>query len=347
MGLYSEAAFRRPDGLPPIPQNALSMAARTFRNEASSLVSFLARDRVRELEGLEGERAQSMRVQLEKLTLSNDAVWKREHSRPPIRAPWIIKTPYLVLCWLLDNVFDGRPLARLWYLETVARIPYNSYNSMLQLYESLGWWRLGAQAQRIHFAEAWNEYHHLAIMETLGGDRNWRDRFFAGHSAVLYYWILCFCWLLSPTLAYNFSELIEAHAVDTYGQFVDENEELLRTLPAPRIAIDYFTKDLYLYDEFQTAIPQGARRPRIENLYDTFATIRDDEAQHVATMNSCQDPEVLLRSPNYESAFAAATAAALLAERVVASLPEDGLAGAGAIASFIEDFIESGGGGLL
>lgn len=89
------------------------------------------------------------------------------------------------------------------------------------------------------------------------------------------------------------------------------------------------------------------QRPRIENLLDVFRTIRDDEAQHVQTMHSCQDPEVLLRSPNYESAFAAATAAAILAERVVASLPEDGLAGASAIASFIEDFIETGGGGLL
>ena len=39
----------------------------------------------------------------------------------------------------------------------------------------------------------------------------------------------------SPTLAYNFSELIEAHAVDTYGQFVDENEALLKQLPPPKV----------------------------------------------------------------------------------------------------------------
>ena len=96
--------------------------------------------------------------------------------------------------------------------------------------------------QRIHFAEAWNELHHLFIMEALGGDREWRDRFFAGHSAFLYFFALCGAWLVSPTLAYNFSELIEAHAVDTYGQFTDENEALLRTLPPPRIAIRYFTQ---------------------------------------------------------------------------------------------------------
>ena len=83
-------------------------------------------------------------------------------------------------------------------------------------------------------------------MEALGGDRKWIDRFMAGHSAIVYYWVLILMWLISPTLAYNFSELIEAHAVDTYGQFVDENEEKLKALPAPLIARRYYTQDLYL-----------------------------------------------------------------------------------------------------
>lgn len=68
---------------------------------------------------------------------------------------------------------------------------------------------------QVHFAEEWNEFHHLLIMESLGGDQRWSDRFFAQHSAVAYYWVLIGLWLLSPTLAYNFSQLIEAHAVDT------------------------------------------------------------------------------------------------------------------------------------
>ncbi len=33
----------------------------------------------------------------------------------------------------------------------------------------------------------------------------------------VYYWILLGLYVFSPQLAYNFSELIEAHAVDTYG----------------------------------------------------------------------------------------------------------------------------------
>lgn len=43
------------------------------------------------------------------------------------------------------------------------------------------------------------------------------------------------------------------HAVDTYGQFVDENEERLKKIPAPPIAVHYYrTGDLYMFDKFQT-----------------------------------------------------------------------------------------------
>lgn len=330
------------EGRPPVPQGALASALRTFTDEAVSLASWLANNRRDALKGLESERATALRSELAELTLSNDAIWEREHARPGVRAPWTIKGPYLVLCWLLDNVFDGRPLARLWFLETVARIPYQSYTVMLQLYESLGWWRLGAQAQRVHFAEAWNELHHLYIMEALGGDREWRDRFFAAHASFTYFFILCIVWLISPTLSYNFSELIEAHAVDTYAQFCDENRERLQRLPAPAVAVRYFTTDLYLYDEFQSSKESGSRRPRIDTLYDVFATIRDDEAEHVSTMATCQDEQVLLRSPNLEAALTAAAAAAVLAESIYSALPEEGMAGLGVLLSMAEDVLESG-----
>ena len=32
---------------------------------------------------------------------------------------------------------------------------------------------------QVHFAEEYNELHHLQIMESLGGDQLWLDRFFA------------------------------------------------------------------------------------------------------------------------------------------------------------------------
>lgn len=38
-------------------------------------------------------------------------------------------------------------------------------------------------------------------------------------------------YLVSPFLAYNFSELIESHAVDTYTEFAEANKQLLQSLP--------------------------------------------------------------------------------------------------------------------
>ncbi|CAI6012312.1 unnamed protein product [Closterium sp. NIES-65] len=314
----------------------------------------------------------ALRQKLQQLTLSNEAVAKREEDRPQVEAPgWIllpyklcaggaswaqveapgwILLPYKLLCWMLDVIFYNRPIQRFWFLETVARMPYFSYISMLHLYETLGWWRIGMEVRKVHFAEEWNEMNHLKIMEwrigmevrkvhfaeewnemnhlkimeSLGGDRLWIDRFFAQHAAILYYWVLNFMFLISPRTAYNFSELIEAHAVDTYGEFVDENAELLKTLPPSPAAIAYYNSDdLYMFDEFQTSRVPESRRPKIESLYDVFCAIRlscsnpfpstltpsssshqddemkhDDEMEHVKTMSACQQLDSVVRSPN-------------------------------------------------
>jgi ubiquinol oxidase len=181
---------------------------------------------------------------------------------------------------------------RFYTLETVARMPYFSYISMLQLYETLGWWRRSTESKRIHFAEEYNEFHHLLIMESLGGDQQWPVRFFAQHAAVAYYFILILVWASSPTLAYNFSELIEAHAVDTYTEFAESNKNLLLSMQVPPIAREYYeTGDHYIFDEFQNNIKKGSRRPKVKNLYDVFNAIKDDEAAHVFTMSACQDQD--------------------------------------------------------
>lgn len=245
------------------------------------------------------EEADGLRRKLAELTLSSKAVWDREHARPPIEAPWWILAPYYALCLTLDVLFENRPIQRFWFLETVARMPYFSYISMLHLYETLGWWRVGAEVRKVHFAEEWNEMHHLKIMESLGGDRLWPDRFAAQHAAFFYYWILNVMFLISPKVAYNFSELIEMHAVDTYGTFADENESLLKTLPPSPVAVSYYYgEDLYLFDEFQTSRTPESRRPKIDNLYDVFSAIRDDELEHVKTMSACQQLETVVVSPN-------------------------------------------------
>jgi ubiquinol oxidase len=105
--------------------------------------------------------------------------------------------------------------------------------------------------------------------------------------------------LISPKVAYNFSELIEMHAVDTYGEFVDENEELLKKLPPSPVAVRYYeNEDLYLYDEFQTSQMPETRRPKIDSLYDVFVAICGDEGEHVKTMVACQQLDIPVRSPH-------------------------------------------------
>lgn len=151
----------------------------------------------------------------------------------------------------------------------------------------------GAELRKIHFAEEWNEMHHLQIMESLGGDRVWFDRFVADHSAIAYYWLLILFYLISPKLAYNFMQRVEYHAMDTYAVFVKQNKELLATIPPPRVALDYYlNQDLYLFDEFQQGDRAKPRRPTCNNLYDVFVNIRDDESEHVKTMGACQDESI-------------------------------------------------------
>ena len=48
---------------------------------------------------------------------------------PP--APLVIRGAYYSLCWVLDIIYAGRPIQRFWFLETVARMPYFVYISMV------------------------------------------------------------------------------------------------------------------------------------------------------------------------------------------------------------------------
>lgn len=99
-----------------------------------------------------------LQTRLRGLTLNSTAIWERERARGPKVAPYVIKVPYYGLCYLLDVVFEGRnAFCRFFLLETVARMPYFSYITMLHLYETLGFWRRSADIKRIHFAEEWNE----------------------------------------------------------------------------------------------------------------------------------------------------------------------------------------------
>jgi len=204
------------------------------------------------------------------------------------------------LIFVINTLYRDRPIPGFYFLETVARVPYFACLSVLHLYETTGFWRR-SDWLKVHFAESWNELHHLLIMESLGGHKRWIDRFLAQHTALIYYWIVVALYLVAPRSAYYFMELVEGHAYESYDSFLKIHEAQLKAQSAPRLAINYYSDgDMYMFDDFQTDERWVARRPEIRNLYDVFVAIRDDEAEHVKTMVACQRPDAqfLVKSPH-------------------------------------------------
>ncbi len=211
-----------------------------------------------------------------------------------------------ILVFVINVVYAKRPYPRFYVLETVARVPYFSYLSVLHLYETLGLWRK-CDWLKIHFAESWNELHHLLIMEELGGSNFWGDRLLARAAALLYYWIIIVVYMISPKSAYHFMEMVEEHAYESYDKFLNAEAEFLKQQPAPDVALQYYRDgDLYMFDEFQTTHPSEIRRPEVNNLYDVFVAIRDDEMEHIKTMSACQQStaQQLMTSPHKKEAEA-------------------------------------------
>eukprot|EP00567_Pseudictyota_dubia_P015498 CAMPEP_0197446926 /NCGR_PEP_ID=MMETSP1175-20131217/11727_1 /TAXON_ID=1003142 /ORGANISM="Triceratium dubium, Strain CCMP147" /LENGTH=406 /DNA_ID=CAMNT_0042978103 /DNA_START=140 /DNA_END=1360 /DNA_ORIENTATION=+ len=274
------------------PESAFGLGTKNFVRQGSSMIK----------EGLAqvGITSKSYIPPSEKppnclgFTLDDEAVRNAERQRESkaggkVETNAVARTLYDIGCWALDELFPGRPIARFWFLETIARMPYFSYVSMLHLYESFGWWR-DPELRKVHNAEEYNELHHLLIMEALGGNALWRDRFLGYHVAIGYYWAICALFFFSPKAAYEFMALLEAHAVDTYGTFFRENADRLKALPAPAVAMSYYKgADLYLFDDFQVSKKPNTRRPPCDSLYDVFKNISEDEAEHVKTMRACMD----------------------------------------------------------
>ncbi|KAF2585716.1 hypothetical protein F2Q70_00034837 [Brassica cretica] len=123
---------------------------------------------------------------------------------------------------ILDTLYRDRTYPRFFVLETIARVPYFAFMSVLHMYETFGWWRR-ADYLKVHFAESWNEMHHLLIMEELGGNSWWFDRFLGQIVATFYYFMTVFLYIVSPRMAYHFSECVESHAFETYDKFLKTN----------------------------------------------------------------------------------------------------------------------------
>lgn len=204
----------------------------------------------------------------------------------------LIDTVYDVICFLYPVKGDERDFARFYVLETVARVPYFAYLSVMHLRETFGE-RYDSMSERMrtHYAEADNELHHLLIMESLGGNSNFIDRTLAQTMAFGYYWYVIIVYAWNEPAAYHLSELIEDHAFDTYSKFTTTYEERLKSLPVPEVARRYYELDNpFLFDLFCTvknkdeAGTYSQRRPKLSSLYDVFINIRDDEREHWKTL---------------------------------------------------------------
>lgn len=92
---------------------------------------------------------------------------------------------------------------------------------------------------------------------------------------------LVLLFLISPAESYRFSQILECHAVDTYEEFTEANKDLLRTLPAPDVAHEYYAEFTYYFYEFQLStgskLNEDGRRPQISSLLDVFENILLDE----------------------------------------------------------------------
>eukprot|EP00283_Hemiselmis_rufescens_P022306 CAMPEP_0173450426 /NCGR_PEP_ID=MMETSP1357-20121228/44707_1 /TAXON_ID=77926 /ORGANISM="Hemiselmis rufescens, Strain PCC563" /LENGTH=328 /DNA_ID=CAMNT_0014417111 /DNA_START=38 /DNA_END=1024 /DNA_ORIENTATION=+ len=204
----------------------------------------------------------------------------------------VIDTVYQIICFLYPVTGGERDFARFYVLETVARVPYFAYLSVMHLRETFGERSAGlSERMRTHYAEADNELHHLLIMESLGGNSSVVDRTVAQTMAFGYYWYVTGVYSVSEQAAYHLSELIENHAYDTYNGYLSEHEEMLKSKPVPPIAKKYYIDDNpYLFDKFCTVKDLddegkfSSRRPKLETLYDVFVNVRDDEKEHWKTL---------------------------------------------------------------
>jgi ubiquinol oxidase len=204
----------------------------------------------------------------------------------------IIDSVYDIICFLYPVKGTARDFARFYVLETVARVPYFGYLSVMHLRETFGE-RYDSMSERMrtHYAEADNELHHLLIMESLGGNASIIDRTLAQTMAFGYYWYVIIVYCLSEPAAYHLSELIEDHAFNTYDGYLKNHETMLKELPVPDIARKYYENDNpFLFDLFCTVKDKNQdgtyseRRPQLKTLYDVFVNIRDDEREHWKTL---------------------------------------------------------------
>ena len=95
-------------------------------------------------------------------------------------------------------------------------------------------------------------HHAVQIMESLGGDSAWLDRFVAFHSAIVYFWMLIVFYAFSPKYAYLFSELVEWHATDTYAGASPNTLLLLTTVMLTVLLVNCPSCQIHVITHYRT-----------------------------------------------------------------------------------------------
>lgn len=117
------------------PNSAFLLATQNFIRQGSALLEQIAVEKL----GIVGKSyipPEEKPPLVFGFTLSNEDVKEAERkreSRPgsKVESNVVARGLYEVGCFVLDELFDERPIARFWFLETIARIPYFSYVSYL------------------------------------------------------------------------------------------------------------------------------------------------------------------------------------------------------------------------
>lgn len=100
-----------------VPPNAFFLAWDSLHRELSYALDSSLKEKGSS--NSNSSQLEAVRDCLRELQLSNEKIWQRERqSTQPVRSPWIIKGPYLILCYLLDVLFQGKPISRFYFLET-------------------------------------------------------------------------------------------------------------------------------------------------------------------------------------------------------------------------------------
>jgi hypothetical protein len=122
----SDVYYIAPSSAPTTSSKKLSsaptLALRNFRAELTSLVRYVSRT---------GTPSAFVPPDCLGLTLDNAAIAVREAARETARGDRgrasvnpAVYALYRAVCWYVDVAFNGRPIQRAWFLETVARMPY-------------------------------------------------------------------------------------------------------------------------------------------------------------------------------------------------------------------------------